>query len=65
MKKGKSKKKAKKKAKTLTPKAVNKKTIADYTDEELEAMDHQEFCRLEAESIVDSLNNPKNHDKSN
>lgn len=61
MKKGKSKKKAK----TLTPKVVKKKTIADYTDEELEAMDHQEFCRLEAEAIVDSLNNPKNHDKAN
>jgi len=57
--------KSKKKAKTSTPKDAKKKTIADYTDEELEAMPHQEFSLLEAEAIVDSLNNPKNHDKDN
>ena len=41
-----------------------KKKLEDCTAEELEAMDMEKMGALFTEAIVDSMNNPDNHDKS-
>ncbi len=42
-----------------------KKKYEDYSAEELDAMDPDEEADLQAQAIVESLNDPDNHDKSN
>jgi hypothetical protein len=52
-------------AKPTGDKKPVKKTIHDYTVEELDAMDFDKVADLMADDMVDSLNDPENHDKSN
>lgn len=42
-----------------------KKKYSEYTAEELDAMSPQEAADLHAQAIVDNLNDPENHDKTN
>jgi hypothetical protein len=47
---------------------VKKKTIHDYTGEELDALyesDPEEHERLWTEAELEAINNPENHGKSN
>lgn len=41
-----------------------KKKYSDYTAEELDAMEPDKEADLQAEAILDALNNPENHDKT-
>ncbi len=47
------------------PKVAKGKKLEDYSGEELDQMTAEESGKLYAESIVESLNDPANHDKSN
>lgn len=44
---------------------IKKKKLEDFTGEELDKMDDDESARLFAEAIVENLNDPANHNKSN
>lgn len=46
-----------------TKKGQNKK-LEDYTPEELEKMDPEQEADIWAQAMVDSLNDPENHDKT-
>jgi hypothetical protein len=64
MAKRKSQKHTSEAAKPTGDKKPVKKTIHDYTAEELDAMDDDEVADLFAEDMVDNLNDPDSHDKS-